>query len=118
MGAVEDMGLAGKLRRRTRRIYIAGPYSKPDPVVNTRKAILAGDALMQTGYAVFIPHLTLLWQLVIPHSYEIWLEHDAKWLTACDAVVLLPGESQGAERECRVAASLGIPIYRSSDQRM
>ena len=96
----------------TRRIYVAGPLTKPDPVVNTRKAIEAGDALMQRGYAVFIPHLTLFWHLVVPHPWEIWLEHDIEWLSACDAVLLLPGESRGAERECAEAARLGIPVYR------
>ena len=111
--SVRDGRPPGGPGRRALRIYVAGPYTKPDPVVNTRKAIEAGDALMQRGYAVFIPHLTLFWHLVVPHPWEIWFEHDIEWLSACDAVLLLPGESRGAEGECAWAGRLGIPVYRS-----
>ena len=29
-----------------KRIYVAGPYSHPDPVLNTRAAVLVGEELL------------------------------------------------------------------------
>ena len=43
--------------------------------------------------------------------YERWLEYDMEWLTACDALVRLPGESKGADREVARAKELGIEVY-------
>ena len=46
------------------RIYVAGPYTLGDSVLNVRAAILVADELWQLGYAPFIPHETMLWHLV------------------------------------------------------
>lgn len=95
------------------RIYVAGPYSKGDVVVNVREAILAGNTLRALGYAPFIPHLSMFWHLQIPHPIEYWYAYDLEWLEVCDAVFRLPGESAGADREVERAKELGLPIYTS-----
>lgn len=42
-------------------VYIAGPYTNPDPVANTHNAIKIADQLYVDGVCVpIIPHLTLL----------------------------------------------------------
>lgn len=92
-------------------IYVAGPYSVGDPVLNTRMAIFAGEQLREMGFVPFIPHLTHLWHLVNPHDLEFWLEYDNEWLKKCDALLRLPGESYGADEEMKLALSLGIPVY-------
>ncbi len=53
-------------------IYVAGPYTGGDPVVNTRKAIEAGERLIALGFVPFIPHLTHLWHLISPHDIPMW----------------------------------------------
>lgn len=99
--------------KRRLKVYVAGPYTKPDPVENVRKAILAADELWSLGYTPFVPHLTHLWHLVSPHPYEHWLEYDNEFLPCCHAVLRLPGESSGADKECRLAESLSVPVFDS-----
>lgn len=96
-----------------KRIYVAGPYTKPDPVVNTRKAIEAANELFDLGYAPYVPHLTLFWHFAFPRPYEDWMRLDFQWVKQCDALLRLPGESSGADREVIVAQEAGIPVFRS-----
>ena len=58
------------------RVYIAGPFSKPDLCVNTKTAIEAADKLLSLGMVPFVPHLNLLWHTVSPKPYETWLDLD------------------------------------------
>lgn len=91
-------------------VYVAGPYSS-DPVLGTRAAIEAADWLAQRGFVPFIPHLTHFWHFLIPHPYEFWLEQDLEWLKKCDALLRLPGESSGADREVTMARTWHIPVF-------
>ena len=93
------------------KIYIAGPYSRPDPVVNVRAAIVVADELCAAGFVPFVPHLSHLWHLIAPKEYQTWLAYDLHWLSVCDAVIRLPGESPGADRECESARILGLPVF-------
>ena len=95
------------------RVYVAGPYSGGDVALNVRRAILAGETLLARGHSPYIPHLTHFWQLLAPHAYEVWLEQDRVWLEQCEAVLRLPGESPGSDREGAMAHLLGIPVYYS-----
>lgn len=92
-------------------VYLAGPYSKPDPVENTHRAVRAAEELMHFGVVPLVPHLTLLWHLVSPHEVEWWYAYDLELLARCDALVRLPGRSTGAVREERTARKLGLPIF-------
>lgn len=95
------------------RVYIAGPYSHPDPVTNTAEAIAAGNALSALGFYPYIPHLSLFWHLLHPHEIGFWYKHDLAWLEVCDALLRLPGASTGADGEEARAHELGIPVYRT-----
>ena len=95
------------------RVYVAGPYTVPDKVQNARIAIMAGNSLAELGFLPFIPHLNLLWELVCPQKYRFWLDYDFHWLVCCDAMLLLPGESKGAEEEVAVAKDHNIPVFGS-----
>lgn len=99
-----------------RRIYVAGPYTKGDPCVNTHAAIAAGNRLMDAGFAPFVPHLSHFWHTVTPRPYEDWMSLDMRWVEVADAVLRLPGESSGADREVQHAESLGIPVFHSIDE--
>jgi hypothetical protein len=93
------------------RIYIAGPYTRGDVAINVRRAVEIATSLVDQGYAVYLPHLTHFWHLISPHEYQYWLDIDHQWLPLCDAVLRIPGESRGADKEADLATSLGIPVY-------
>lgn len=97
-------------------IYIAGPYSHPDPVANTHAAVRHGLMLRESyDVAVIIPHLSLVAQLVGPRNDEFWYNLDLDVLAHCDGLVRIPGASRGADREVIVADELGIPVFHISD---
>ena len=91
-------------------VYIAGPYSKPDPVENMHRAIKIADGLLDVCVP-FIPHLTGTWHMVSPKPYPEWLALDLAYLERCDAVYRFPGESSGADGEVEEAKRLGIPVF-------
>ncbi len=92
-------------------IYVAGPYTGGDPVINTRKAIEAGELLRGMGFVPFIPHLSMIWHLVEPHDVAFWYEYDNAWVERCDGLIRLPGESKGADAEVKLALELGMPVF-------
>jgi hypothetical protein len=92
-------------------VYIAGPYTHPDPVLNTRNACLFADELAAAGAAVIVPHLSLLWHAISPAPVETWYARDLDVLAHCHAVAWLPGESTGADAEVAFAQERGIPVY-------
>ena len=96
---------------RSIRVYIAGPYSSGDQVLNVRTAVMAADALAELGYVPFIPHLSMLWHAISPHEYDFWISQDLEWLPVCDCVLRLPGESAGADQEVRFAEWRELPVF-------
>ena len=54
-------------------VYISGPYTGGDTVLNVRHAILMGDRVMDLGHTPIVPHLTLLAHMVAPQEYRDWL---------------------------------------------
>ena len=93
------------------RVYIAGPYTNGDVAQNVRNAITAADQLLAAGHHPYIPHLTHFWHLVSPRPWEDWLKYDIEWLSVCDCVLRLPGESEGADIEVYNAELWCIPVY-------
>jgi hypothetical protein len=98
-------------------LYVAGPYTRPDPVENTHRALRFASALIDADYPLhpFVPHLTLLWHMVTPRPLEFWYAHDMHTLAACEAVMRLPGASTGADAEMAVAVELGLRIVEFED---
>jgi hypothetical protein len=97
-------------------VYIAGPYTHPDPVMNTRAACFAGDELAEMGAAPIVPHLTMLWHTISPQPLDVWYERDIALLAHCHAIVRLPGSSTGADREWREAERIGMPMFAWDDR--
>jgi len=95
------------------KVYIAGPYSKGDVVQNVRDAISAADELAELGLTPFIPHLAHFWHFLYLHEVDFWYAYDLEWLTVCDVLLRLPGESSGADKEVAFAKQWGITIYSS-----
>lgn len=95
------------------RLYIAGPITIGDRQANITAAVEAAEVAVGRGWTPFIPHLNCLWDDLSPvrHDYEFWMQQDLRWLRQCNALLRLPGESRGADREVRECESLGRPVY-------
>lgn len=92
-------------------VYVAGPYTRPDPVANTHQIVKFADRLQALGYHPVVPHVSLLWHLICPHEdVEFWYEHDLYDLARCDVVIRVPGPSSGADKEVQFAIDNGIPV--------
>lgn len=93
-------------------VYVAAPYTRPDPVENTHLLIAEVNQIAEEGIVTPIaPHLTLLWHLVRPQPLEFWYAYDLAIVARCDAVLRLPGDSTGADEEVRFADERGIPVF-------
>jgi len=95
------------------KVYISGPYTRGNVNQNVRNAIAVGDYLTSFNFVPYIPHLSYLWDIVKPHSYDFWLNYDFEWVVVCDVLLRLPGESNGAEKEIVVATQNSIPVLLS-----
>ena len=95
------------------RVYIAGPYTTPDPAENVYKTIQAASQLADMGFAPYVPHLSHLWHLIAPRTYDFWLALDAEYLKVCECMLRLPGLSMGAEQEELLAKASNVPIFYS-----
>jgi Domain of unknown function (DUF4406) len=93
------------------RIYVAGPYRQGDVAVNVRNAYEAANRLADLGFAPFVPHATHFWHMLFPRPYEFWLDLDNQFLPSCEAVLRLPGQSSGADKEVHLAQTLEIPVF-------
>lgn len=92
-------------------VFVSGPYTHPDPVVNTRTAIDAGEALVSAGYVVIVPHLSLFTHLLHPHDVDYWYEYDLRLMRRCDVTLRLPGPSSGADDETAFAETISQPVF-------
>jgi hypothetical protein len=97
-------------------VYIASPYTLGDVAVNVRESLLAADKLVELGYAPYPPLYSHFWHFLSPKPYKTWLELDNEWVLRCDALLRLPGESQGADAEVELAKKHGIPVFYSIEE--
>lgn len=98
-------------------VYIAGPYSHPDPVANTHAVITLASELVDEGVVTpFVPHLTMLWHAVRPRPLDFWYAYDVALLERCDALLRIPGESVGADREVEFASTHQIPVFTDREE--
>jgi len=97
-------------------VFISGPYSEPDVAANVKEAIDIADQILCLGLYPFIPHLSHFWDIVYHHEYDEWMDLDSAWLMRSDCVFRLPGKSEGADAEIRLAQKLGIPVFYGLDE--
>lgn len=94
-------------------VYVAGPMTKGDLLQHVRDAVHAADKIWAAGAIPYVPQVGILYQLISPHTYEDWMQLDFAWLDKCDAVLRMPGESSGADREVQRARFNGQPVFYS-----
>jgi hypothetical protein len=101
-------------------IYLACPYTHPDPAVRDQRfeaACVATASLMRAGRSVFSPivHSHPLVRYGLPVEWDFWQAQDCEHLRGCDCVVVLTLEgwetSVGVQAEVRLANELGLPIH-------
>lgn len=116
------------------RVYLAGPISKGDLCHNINQATEAFVTLAKAGLAPMCPHWsayskpcqwftrwgevkTLLCEATVAGNdqmtHEDWLGIDLEWVGVADALLRLPGESTGADKEVAEATRRGIPVFHS-----
>lgn len=96
-----------------KKVYVAGPYTHGDVAKNVSVAMQVGTDLLGLGFAPYIPHLFHFMHMHCAQPYETWMDLDFEWVTACDALLRIPGHSPGADREVAYAAERGIPTYHT-----
>lgn len=102
------------MRDRKPLVYLAGPFSKPDPFVNIRDAVLLAAQLRDTGFVTpLVPHLSAQWHVIAPRPYEDWLAYDLELLARCDALLRFGGASDGADKEVVFANQRGLAVFFS-----
>ena len=99
-----------------RKIYIASPYSIGSEGYNVRVSLDAANELINEGYAPYAPLLHHFQHMIHPQGHNTWMELDIEWLSVCDALLRLPGESSGAEQEVEFARSNSIPVFYTINQ--
>ena len=92
-------------------VYLAGPMSA-DPLAAPLQAIHLWPTLRALGVLPFMPQLSVLHQMIDPQPYEEWMRYDLDLIAHhVDAVLRLPGDSPGADRECAHAHAHGVPVF-------
>lgn len=100
-----------------KRVFICSPYTKPDPAVNINISVKMFNRLMDEDKCVPVNMLWVhFYHCIMPRSYEDWLAYCMIFLPLCQAVLRLPGESSGVDREVEIAKSLGIPVFYSVEE--
>ena len=101
-------------------IYLASPYSHPDPAVRVSRfdaVCRAASRLMRDGVHLYSPIVhchPLAVQGGLPTSWEFWEQYDRKIIAACGEVWVctMDGwrESKGVTAEIKIAEELGLPV--------
>jgi nucleoside 2-deoxyribosyltransferase len=102
-------------------IYLASPYSHPDPDVRQRRyveACMAAAKLMEEGAAVFSPiahgHSVAEHGGLPAMDHEFWMAQCLPWVERCDELVILTldgwRESRGIQCEIAQASLVDIPV--------
>ncbi len=100
-------------------LYLASPYSHPNPSVREARfqaACEAAAALVRAGRIVFAPivHSHPIAQHGLPTDWSYWERGDRRFLEVSDEVVVLtlPGwrESRGVQAEIQIAGELRKPV--------
>ena len=98
------------------KIYVAGPYSNGNIVDNVDIAIQYASELVDMGYAPFCPHLYHFVEIYNKKTWDSWMKIDLEFLSRCDVLIRIPGESIGADIEVAEAIKSGIPVLNNLEE--
>ena len=116
------------MTRKTTRptVFIASPYTKGDPAINTNFQCRIFDRLLSDGRVLPIAPLWSHFQhLLFPRPYQDWIAYDQAMLPLYDCCLRLNAESpdlayeqiesSGADAEVATFLAAGKPVFRSID---
>jgi hypothetical protein len=102
-------------------VYVASPYTKGDPAINTRFQMqIFGDLLSSGLVNPYVPLWSHFQHLVDPRPYEEWLQYDLDIIERMDACIRLNArgpndylqcESAGADKEVERFKQQGKPVF-------
>ena len=102
-------------------VYLACPYSDPDPMVRERRWVMATGAaasLMKSGERIVYSPISLTHffpDLGLPTTWDFWRRPSLEMLERCDRLIVLClsgwKESIGVQAEIAHAQDLRIPVY-------
>lgn len=105
-------------------VYLAAPYSHPDPAVREarfQEINRVAGSLMAAGIFVFSPisHTHPIAEAhALPGSWEFWEAYDRAMLSRCSRVIVLQLEgweaSVGVAAELALAAEFALPVEFTS----
>jgi hypothetical protein len=78
-------------------------------------AVVAAEQLVAEGFVPYLPQLQALWNMISPKDdiYGYFLKMDFTWIDVCDALLRLPGESYGGDKEVAYCLGIGKPVFYS-----
>jgi hypothetical protein len=106
-------------------VYIASPYTKGDPAINTRFQMEMFNNLLNSRimlpYAPLVSHFQ---HTIFPQPYKVWIDYDLEMLTRFDICLRLPAvctdynelfyyqySSSGADGEVKAFENMGKPVF-------
>lgn len=101
-------------------VYIASPYTKGDPAINTRCQMAAFHELMDDGLVWPVaPLLSHFLHIFRPRNYRDWIDYDLAIISTCDACLRIDAEhgdylvteSSGADGEVAEFQRQGKPVF-------
>jgi hypothetical protein len=96
-------------------VYVAGPISSSGEVFdNLHAGVKWGRRMMLDGLAPFVPHFDA-WYFLPDGNWNAYLELDLEYVAVADALFRIDGVSKGADLECEIARSLGIPVFAEDE---
>ena len=100
------------------KVYVAGPImgcAPSEPFSNVGDMIRTADDLAELGLCPFVPGLAALWSMTCDRSRDFFTMWSMEWLSTCDCVYRMPGDSDGTDLETEAAEQLGLPVFMSLD---
>lgn len=99
-------------------VYIASPYTKGDPAINTRFQMDTFNTLMDSGRVLpYAPLWSPFQHLVHPRAYKDWVDYDLEMIEKMDACLRLNAShlitSTGADGEVARFRELNKPVFYS-----
>jgi len=110
-------------------VYVASPYTKGDPTINTHFQCKVFDQLLTDNLVIpFVPLWSHFQHCVLPRHYQDWINYDLEFIRAAgfDACLRLNAElpeldyliteSSGADGEVALFTELGKPTFYSIEE--
>jgi chromosome condensin MukBEF MukE localization factor len=101
-------------------IYLASPYSSPDPIITKTRFLLAEECvatLIKQGHHIWSPIVhchEMARRFDLPTDAQFWKEYNFDFIRRCEALFCLQiegwMESKGVMMELKLAGEILLPV--------